>query len=75
MTDDKEAKRRYWSAILSVEQKQLAALLASNMKLADDNGHDITPSVIAKHEQAIAEAKRQLAALDQIWSDRRPSAE
>jgi uncharacterized protein YnzC (UPF0291/DUF896 family) len=71
MTEDKEAKRRYWSAILAAERKQLAALLASHMSLVDDNGHDMTPSAIATHERRIAEAERELAALDQIWTDRR----
>jgi hypothetical protein len=71
MTEDKEGRRAYWSAILVAERKQLATLLASNIRLVDDSGHDLTQSAIAKHEQAIAEAQRQLAALDQIWSDRR----
>jgi hypothetical protein len=74
MTDDKEARRAYWSAILAAHEKQLATLLARHLSLVDDSGHDLTPSVIATHEQAIAEARDQLAGIDQvrpIWSDRR----
>jgi hypothetical protein len=68
MTDDKEQKRAYWSAILAAETKQLAALLEQQVKLVDDNGRDLTPSVIDRHEKTIAEAKRQLASIDQVWS-------
>jgi hypothetical protein len=74
MTEDREARRAYWSAILAAHEKQLASLLERHLSLVDDSGRDLTPSVIATHEQAIAEAKGQLAALDQarpIWSDRR----
>ena len=76
MTEDRDAKRRYWSAILAAHEKQLAHLRERHLSLVDDGGHDVTPSVIETHEQAIAEAKRQLAALDgaqPIWTDRRPS--
>jgi len=74
MTEDREARRTYWSAILAAHEKQLASLLDRHMTLVDDSGRDLTPSVIATHEQAIAEARGQLAALDQarpIWTDRR----
>jgi hypothetical protein len=76
MTDDTQARRAYWSAILAAHEKQLASLRARGLSVVDDNGHDLTPSVIATHEQAIAEAKQHLAALDRppsIWSDLRES--
>ena len=76
MTDDPDSKRAYWTAILAAHEKQLAHLRERHLSLVDDGGHDLTPSVIETHEEAIAEAKRQLAALDgsrPIWTDRRPS--
>lgn len=74
MSDDKAARRAYWSAILAAHEKQLATLRDRNMSLVDDHGHDLTPSAIETHEKAIEEAKRELAALDHdgpIWTDRR----
>jgi hypothetical protein len=76
VTDDLDSKRAYWSAILAAHEKQLAHLREQRLSLVDDGGHDLTPSVIETHEQAIAEAKRQLDALEgrqPIWTDRRPS--
>jgi hypothetical protein len=76
MTDDREARRAYWIAVLAAHEKQLAHLLERRLSLVDDGGHDLTRGVIETHEQAIAEAKRKLAELDQvlpIWSDRRES--
>lgn len=76
MSDDKATRRAYWSSVLAVREKQLAKLLARQMSLVDDSGHDLTPSVIATHEKAIAEAKRELAVLDgvgPIWTDLRDS--
>lgn len=71
MAEDKERIRTYWTAVLAAETKQLAALVEQGLKIVDDSGRDLTPSAIEKHEKAIAEAKRHLAALDQVWTDRR----
>jgi hypothetical protein len=53
MSDDKEQRRAYWSAILALERKLLARL-HEQQKAVDDKGGRPHLSAVEKHKSAIA---------------------